>query len=150
MRTVETARPFAEKHSLEVVIVEDLRERHITNTPGLPSDEVWSRSWEDLTFSEPGCESSLAAQARICRAVRGIAQKATGTTAIFTHGNVIGLFLNALTSAAGRKEAETLRNPDVLKLEWDDGSFTWARDFRLPGLEHIATTHAQTPREQNL
>src|SRR5438132_1205892 len=61
VRTIETARPFAKKQGLQIAIVEDLREHHLTNEGGLPSDEVWCRTWEDFTFSLPGCETSLAA-----------------------------------------------------------------------------------------
>ena len=147
-RSLETAAPFAKKHALQVVLVEDLREHHLTNEGGLPSDEVWCRSWKDFTFSLPGCETSLTAQARICRAIRNIAQTAKATSAIFTHGKIMALFLNALMSTVGRKEAEGLTNPDVLKIEWENGAFRWDRHFRLAGLEGIATEHRQTPREQ--
>ena len=149
VRTLETARPFAQKHGLMIRVVDDLRERLLTNEAGLPSDEVWRRSWEDFSFCLPGCESSLAAQARICRAIGDIAESAKGTSAIFTHGNVIPLFLNALTRTVGRTDAEALTNPDVLKITWRNGAFAWDRAFRLPGLARIATDHRQTPIEQD-
>ena len=149
IRTIETAKPFAQRHGLVIRVVDDLRERLLTNAPGLPSDEVWRRSWEDFSFCLPGCESSLAAQARICRAIDGIAESVEGTSAIFTHGNVIPLFLNALTPTVGRAEAEVLTNPDVLKVSWRSGTFAWDRAFRLPGLARIATDHRQTPVEQD-
>jgi len=150
VRSLETARPFAQKHALSIVVADDLREHLLSNEGGPPSDEVWCRSWEDFTFSLPGCETSLAAQARICRAIHDIAQTAKATSAIFTHGNVMALFLNALTSAVGRKEAEGLTNPDVLKIGWKNGAFTWDRHFRLAGLERIATEHSQTPKEPGI
>ena len=149
IRTIETAKPFAQRHGLVIRVVDDLRERLLTNEAGLPSDEVWRRSWEDFSFCLPGCESSLAAQARICRAIGRIAESVQGTTAIFTHGNVIPLFLNALTRTVGRTEAEALTNPDVLKVSWRSGAFAWDRAFRLPGLARIATDHRQTPVEQD-
>ena len=149
IRTIETAKPFAQRHGLVIRVVDDLRERLLTNEAGLPSDEVWRRSWEDFSFCLRGCESSLAAQARICRAIGGIAESVEGTSAIFTHGNVIPLFLNALTRTVGRAEAEALTNPDVLKVSWRSGAFAWDRAFRLPGLARIATDHRQTPVEQD-
>ena len=149
IRTIETAKPFAQRHGLVIRVVDDLRERLLTNEAGLPSDEVWRKSWEDFSFCLPGCESSLAAQARICRAIGGIAESVEGTSAIFTHGNVIPLFLNALTRTVGRTEAEALTNPDVLKVSWRSGAFAWDRAFRLPGLARIATDHRQTPVEQD-
>ena len=147
-RTLETAKPFARKLGLAIRVVDDLRERLLTKEAGLPSDELWCKSWEDFSFCLPGCETSLAAQARICQTIRDIAHTAEGISAIFTHGNVIPLFLNALTRTVGRAEAEAMTNPDVLKIGWSRGAFTWDRSFRLPGLERIATDHRQTPKEQ--
>jgi 2,3-bisphosphoglycerate-dependent phosphoglycerate mutase len=148
VRSLETAGPFARSHGLPVTVMDDLRERLVTSESGPPTDEVWRKSWEDFNFCSPGGESSLAAQARMCRAVRQIAADAKGTTAIFTHGNVIALFLNALSTAFGCEQAERLRNPDIVKLEWKDEAFSWDCYYRLPGLELIATDHRLTPQEQ--
>jgi 2,3-bisphosphoglycerate-dependent phosphoglycerate mutase len=145
-RTLETARPFAQKRGLAIHVMDGLRERLLTTEGGLPSDELWRKSWEDFSFCLPGCESSLAAQARMCGAIRDIVQTTEGTSAIFTHGNVIPLFLNALTKTVGRAEAEALTNPDVLKITWGRGALTWDRTFRLPGLDRIATEYRQTPK----
>ena len=144
-RTVDTAAPFATKHAMEIEIVPDLRERLITNDNCHPSDEVWRRSWEDFGFALPACESSMAAQGRICRAVADIAKRARPVSALFTHGNVIGLFLNSLDSGYGRIEAEALTNPDVIRLDYDDVDFGWDSQFRLAGLERIATAHVSVP-----
>jgi 2,3-bisphosphoglycerate-dependent phosphoglycerate mutase len=148
VRTVATAKPFAQKHALDILIVDDLRERLIVNDDRHPSEEIWCKSWDDFSFAPPKCESSAAAQARISKAMGDIARTVTGTSAVFTHGNVMGLFLNAQVSSFGRKECEALTNPDVLKIEWSGGRFKWDRDFSLRGLEHIRTHHAQTPREE--
>lgn len=150
VRTLHTAAPFAEKQALKIVVADDLRERLIENDDCHPSDEVWHKSWEDFAFALPGCESSIMAQSRMCRAVESIARQVTDTTAIFTHGNVIGLFLNALTGSFGRKESEAITNPDVIKISHDGRCFIWDRHFRLDGLGHIATAHNQTPKEHSL
>ena len=150
VRTVDTAAPFARRRALEIVHIDDLRERLIENDGCHPSDEVWHKSWEDFDFAPPGCESSRKAQARMCGAVEGIARDASGTTAVFSHGNVIGLFLNSLDGSFGRKAVEAIRNPDVIKIDWEGGRFAWDRHFRLAGLEHIATAHNQTPKEHSL
>jgi 2,3-bisphosphoglycerate-dependent phosphoglycerate mutase len=149
-RAIATARPFAQKHSLDILVVDGLRERMIVSDGRHPSDEVWCRSWEDFTFAPPGCEQSIDAQSRICKAIGDIALKALGASAVFTHGNILGLFLNSLESSFGRAEAEALTNPDVLRIEWQDGCFNWDRKFSLPGLEGIVTQHGQTPREEDL
>jgi hypothetical protein len=54
------------------------------------------------------------------------------------------LFLNHIHPAFGRDEAEALTNPDVVRIS-ADGRFVWDQEFRLPGLENIATNHSETP-----
>lgn len=150
VRTLDTATPFAKIRALEIVAVDDLRERLIENDGCHPSDEVWHKSWEDFHYAPPDCESSATAQTRMRCAVTDIAQRATGTAAIFTHGNVIGLFLNSLDGGFGRKHVEAITNPDVFKIDFENGRFVWDRHYHLPGLEHIATAHNQTPKELSL
>jgi len=148
-RATATAAPFARKHGLDILVVDDLRERRIVNDSRYPPDAVWQRSWEDFSFALPDCESSALAQSRICRAIGDIARNTPGTSAVFSHGNVLGLFLNSLTRQFGRKETEALTNPDVLKMEWSDAGFEWDHSFILRGLERIATQHGQSPQEEN-
>ena len=149
LRSLATAAPFAGKHALEISVVGDLRERVLANEPGHDEQELWCRAWADFSFALPGCETSAAAQNRICGAVRAIAERQGGTSAVFTHGHVMALFLNAWQGSIGRKEAEALTNPDVLRVEWKGGVFVWDREFTLPGLAGITTDHRQTPREQS-
>ena len=144
-RTLGTAAPFTKKHSLEIVVVPDLRERLIVNDNCHPSDEVWRRSWEDFSFALPECEPSNAAQVRICRAVADIATRTHRVSALFTHGNVIGLFLNSLVADYGRLQAEALTNPDVIKVDCEVEAFRWDAAFRLAGLAEIATPYVSMP-----
>lgn len=152
VRSMETARPLADALALDVRVVDDLRERKPTNDSGPPLGaswyQAWCRAWDDFTFAPPGCESSLAAQARIVHAIGGIAQTETGVAAVFTHGHVLALFLNAVTGAFGRRDAEQLTNPDIARVEWKNGVFTWGREFRLAGLKDIVTLHEDTPLEE--
>lgn len=61
------------------------------------------------------------------------------------YDHVLSLFLNTLDARFHRKEAEALRNPDVVKVEWADGVPLWDRQFCLPGLDAIATAHPDAP-----
>ncbi len=67
------------------------------------------------------------------------------TVAVATHGNVISLFLNALDPGFSRREAENLRNPDLLRVVFAGGATRWDSGFRLPGLAEISTHHRETP-----
>ncbi len=154
IRSLETARPLADRIEVDICVVEDLRERQPTMDKGPPFGAewylAWCRAWEDFTFAPPGCESSIAAQARIIHAIDGIVRTDAGIAAVFTHGHVMALFLNAVTRTFGREDAERLTNPDVMRIEWKDGAYTWDREFRLPGLEEISTQHEETPLEKTV
>ena len=145
VRCLSTIDPFVRRSGLDVSVDEDLRERKLVETIRKDFGEVWRRSWEDFAFALPGCESSLDAQSRFVDAVSRIVRVESGTIGICAHGNVMGLLLNHLESGYGRKEADRLRNPDVVRLVAQDGALVWDRNFRLPGLDDIATDHRNTP-----
>jgi len=145
-RCLETIGPFAAASGLDVHVVDDLRERLVVKTWVEDFEEVWSRSWTDFEYALPGCEPSMPAQDRFARAVVTIVEEcADGPIAISSHGNVIALFLNWIDGAAGREEADALTNPDVLRISRRDDAFIWDREFRLPGLEEIASDYRETP-----
>lgn len=145
-RCIDTITPFAERTGLDIAEHSDLRERLIA--PNLTDDfaSIWDKSWRDFSFALPGCESSAIAQRRFARAIVSISKANAGSTlAVSTHGNVFGLFLNYIDESNGKFETEMLRNPDVARLVCKNGHYTWDRDFRLAGLENIATHHSETP-----
>ncbi len=146
VRCRETVGPFARKHRVQVVVADDLRERLVAKELRDDFHELCCRSWEDFDFALPGCETSAEAQNRFVKAVEVIADgHGQGPLALCTHGNVIGLFLNWVENRAGRKDAEQLTNPDVLRVVRRAGVFAWDRSFRLKGLELIATDQGETP-----
>ena len=146
-RSLQTAQPFARQQGMPTIVLDNLRERLIMTDGGPPSDNLWRRSWLDFGYCPGGCESSLAAQSRITKAIQNLVARTEGTIAIFTHGNVIGLFLNSLQATFGREQTEALTNPDVLKILVKDGAFIWDDSFKLAGLQAIATHHDETPKE---
>ena len=97
VRCVETVRPYSNANSLEIVLREGLHERNISGGIDRNFYETWRRSWEDFSFRMPRCESSADAQTRFLAAVNGIlSEPVGGTIGICSHGNVIGLLLNAI------------------------------------------------------
>ena len=146
VRCVETVRPYSNANNLEIVLREGLHERNISGGIDRNFYETWRRSWEDFSFRIPGCESSADAQTRFLAAVNGIlSEPVGGTIGICSHGNVIGLLLNAIDSRFGIKETEVLRTPDVIKIVADDGRLRWDRFFHLPDVHAISTDHRETP-----
>jgi 2,3-bisphosphoglycerate-dependent phosphoglycerate mutase len=149
-RCLQTVTPFAAAGDVQVTVVDGLRERLVARGFVENFGEIWEKSWEDFDYAPPGCESSSEAQNRFVDAVANIADSAgPGPSAISTHGNVIGLFLNWIDRKAGLQECEMLMNPDVIRIVKRDREFIWDRDFRLQGLADIATDFRETPFEKS-
>ncbi len=145
-RTLSTIDPFVKKLGLEVVVDPDLRERRITDRVRKDFPEVWMRSWRDFSFALPGCETSFDAQRRFVGAVsRIMTAESSPTVGISAHGNVIALLLNHVEAGYGWEQADRLRNPDVVKLDFSPGGLSWDRSFSLPGIDNIVTFHEDTP-----
>jgi 2,3-bisphosphoglycerate-dependent phosphoglycerate mutase len=145
-RCLQTVQPFVRRVGLQVVVCDDLRERHFGIGPNDDFGAIWRKSWEDFSFALPGFESSRDAQRRFVDAMTRILRQHEGRTiGICAHGNVIGLYLNHLDGRNGRETAERLMNPDVLRIRTHDSTVEWDRTFQLPGLEALATDHADTP-----
>jgi broad specificity phosphatase PhoE len=80
----------------------------------------------------------------MAEAVLEIASAEAGKTlALCSHGNVISLFLNHLDSTFKKPDAEKIRNPDIIKINFSDSSFKRDRNFSLPALDAIATHYSQ-------
>ena len=142
---MQTIEHFSGKSGLDVVVEEGLRERVLAREIMRDFQDIWRRSWDDFNFALPGGESSFDAQHRSVAAVADIfAGHSNKTIGISTHGNVIGLFFNHIDRAFGREQVEGLRNPDVVRVMAND-RLVWDREFRLPGLENIATDNKETP-----
>jgi len=58
---------------------------------------------------------------------------------------VIALFLNSIDNLFSQKQADKLRNPDVIKIVATENDLHWDWDFRLPGLDEITTAYHTTP-----
>jgi len=134
---------------LPLTIHDDLRERHVVDTVVDNFSEIWKKSWTDFHFSMPGCESSFQAQARFVNAVAELVDSHKGSVlGISSHGNVLGLFPNFIHSRFHRREAEEIRNHDVLKIIARSGRYEWNQDFSVLGLDELATHSAVTPVEK--
>ncbi|MFC1533321.1 histidine phosphatase family protein [Thermodesulfobacteriota bacterium] len=147
-RCLETVEPFSRKSGVQLFVEDDLRERLVVKSLAEGFDEIWRKSWEDFNFALPGCENSTDAQMRFVTAVRRIlGESSEKTIGISTHGNVIGLFLSHIDCSFGRKEADKLMNPDVIRITVQNGLYTWDREFNLPGIDDIRTDHSETPMD---
>jgi 2,3-bisphosphoglycerate-dependent phosphoglycerate mutase len=120
LRARQTIEPIAKARGLTIETVDDLRER-ILSPVDLPD---WGaqlrRSWEDFDYALSGGESSREAQARILRVLDEIRDRqSSGTVMLASHGNLIGLALNALMQGVDYAFWESIPMPAVFTLIHD-------------------------------
>jgi 2,3-bisphosphoglycerate-dependent phosphoglycerate mutase len=129
-RAIDTVRPFAKQSGLEVIQVDDLREKKLRETPLDDFWDVMKKAWRDLDFAFPNCESGTDCQRRIVAAIDTLVAEHAGSTFIaISHGNAIGLFLNSLDSSFGYNEWRAMKNPDIFKITHNGQGYEWDKAF---------------------
>ena len=150
LRCIQTITPFVEHTGLVLQQHDGLHERTLSKTLVDDFMSLWKRSWDDFGFALPGCESNRDAQQRFVQTVQAIvASVSEQTIGICAHGAVIGLLLHALDPTVDRSVPESLRNPDVLRLDIQEGEWVWDRSFDLPALETLVSQSSDTPVDRH-
>lgn len=141
-RAIDTVRAFADTANLPIALDHDVRERRLTATHHPDWLALVERAWTDFDFRLPECESSREAQTRMRLAIERIMERHIGeTTLVASHGNAIGLLLNALDPAFGFRQWKTLRNPDVICLKAPAGKLEWDRSYKFAAAPGELRTH---------
>ncbi|MFC0214141.1 histidine phosphatase family protein [Paenibacillus chartarius] len=118
-RAIQTIRPLADSCSLDITLVEDLRERAMGEFSPLSFIEAKRRVYEYVQFSFPNGESSVEAQSRIVEAVCQILKRHEGKTIVIgTHGDIMTLFLNYFDPGYGFECWQSTTMPDIYRVRW--------------------------------
>ena len=120
-RSVQTVTPTAARRSMEVQLLDDLRERRLTTKPTDDWADLMARAWADPDFAAPGAESGRTAQLRGLRALDLLRARHAqgGRLLVGSHGNLISLILQSLEPEVGHAFHQAMPNPAVFHLEHD-------------------------------
>lgn len=142
-RAVETARPIAEAHGLEVITDPDLREVDQGEWEGLSVDEIksgWPELWGPARHysARPGGESPEAVRERATRALARIAERhPDATVALISHGGTIRWLSAEALGYDDRRSARIrgLGNGGVVRLDvtLENGKLVYTGFRRLDG-----------------
>ncbi len=100
-RAVDTVRDLAQTLGLEIITIDDLRERAVG---GWVEDFVGfaKKQWSDFSFKLPGGESPGEVQVRNVAAVLKMAAENPGTSIVIgTHGTAVSTIINYFNPAFG-------------------------------------------------
>jgi 2,3-bisphosphoglycerate-dependent phosphoglycerate mutase len=120
-RALQTVTPTAARRSMEVHLLDDLRERRLAATPRDDWADLLARAWADPDFAAPGGESGRAAQLRGMRALDLLRARHAlgGRLLVGSHGNLISLILQALEPGVDHAFHAAMPMPAVFHLEHD-------------------------------
>ena len=125
-RAIDTITPLAIRKGLGVEIVPELRERKLAGAPVPDWQSAVKQSWEDPDLALPGGESNRACQRRVLDAVMRLSTGHAGRTlAISSHGNALGLLLNAIDPSFGYEHWRSMKNPNVFRVLHREGRLAW-------------------------
>jgi 2,3-bisphosphoglycerate-dependent phosphoglycerate mutase len=130
-RTVDTVAPLAERLRLEIIMVEQLRERDVPAVPLREFEQMIKQAWQSPESSPLGGESNVHAQKRGGDVLHKIVARHPGHhIVVSTHGNLLALMLNALDRSYGYEFWRHLSFPDVYRLTFEGGKLSKAeRDW---------------------
>ncbi|MEX2135620.1 MAG: histidine phosphatase family protein [Chloroflexota bacterium] len=120
-RSMQTVAPTAARRSLEVQLLDDLRERRLVSSPSDDWADLLARGWADPDFAAPGAETGREAQLRGLRALDLLRARHAlgGRLLVGSHGNVISLILQSLEPGVDHAFHVSMPNPAIFHLEHD-------------------------------
>lgn len=119
-RAIQTVEGLAKLIDQEVQVVEDFKERVLSEKPVEDFQLAITKVWEDTSFSWEGGESNLNAQERGVKAVFHVLEKYNEKNIVIgTHGNIMVLIMNYFDSKFDFAFWKELEMPDIYKLSFD-------------------------------
>lgn len=127
-RAIGTIEPFAERVKLPLHLDERLAERRLAPEPIPHWREIVRLSFESLDSGVPGGETPRETLRRGWAAIESVLQGGHRLPVIVSHGQLLSLVLHSIDPGFGFAGWQSLRNPDVHRLQRkDDGTFEFRR-----------------------
>jgi len=124
-RARDTIAPYAAMAGLTVTVEPAFAECTFRNGYVADWPAPIARAWADRAYTADGCESADACQTRVVAGVEAVVRRHTGRRLLLcSHGNAIGLLLNAIDPAFGFTQWRAMTTPALYEVDLT------ARDFR--------------------
>ncbi|MGM0524184.1 MAG: histidine phosphatase family protein [Bacillota bacterium] len=118
MRAVETVRPYARQHNLEVIKDTRLQEQVLSDQPVDDYIGVVKASFSDPDYKLPGGESAKDALCRFKQVIDEYSEE-DAPLVVVTHGHLLALYLHEINPDFNFKDWQVLKNPDVFIIHID-------------------------------
>jgi 2,3-bisphosphoglycerate-dependent phosphoglycerate mutase len=122
-RAYQTVEGIAKHIGIEIEIVDDLKERKLSQSPVEDFTYAITKVWENENFAFDGGESNIIAQKRGVNVTLQILEKYKGKNiAVGTHGNIMVLIMNYFDRKFDFHFWKELEMPDIYKLSFQENS----------------------------
>ena len=121
LRAVQTVHALAMRRGLKVQLIPDLRERRLSRAPLEDWRATLEQAWADADFAPPGGETGRDAQRRAIAILDLLRSRHPdgGRLVLGSHGNLIGLALQALEPGVDFAFHMAMPTPAVYRLNHD-------------------------------
>ena len=116
-----TMKPLSEQLGLPISVVDDFREKDMSDQPVDDMKGARLKMWEDFDFRLPGGESIREAQARALAAINALRQAHPDeAVAVGSHGTLIALILNFFMPDFGYESWRGMLMPDIYRIDFPE------------------------------
>lgn len=126
-RAIQSIAPLAQRLNLAIMTDERLAERVLSSSDIADWMSALRASFDDLDLCFLGGESSRAAMQRAVSMLDEVLAHQVSTSVIVTHGNLMTLLLKHFNPEFGFAAWQQLTNPDVYRIEIEEGTTTLQR-----------------------
>lgn len=133
-RSIDTITPLAQFCEKEIVIVDDFRERKITDRWIEDFTGFTEKQWTDFSYHLPGGESLQQVQERNILALEQILQEYNNQTIVIgTHGTALATILNFYIPSFGLADFNRIKHifPYMIRLEFNHLTLLSSTDISL-------------------
>ncbi|MDF9296407.1 MULTISPECIES: histidine phosphatase family protein [Geobacillus] len=119
-RAIQTVEGIAKYINKEIVVVDEFKERVLSEKPVIDFTSAITKVWQDFDFSWEGGESNRMAQKRGVNATIQLLEYNDGKNIVIgTHGNIMVLIMNYFDKKYGFNFWKELGMPDIYKLSFN-------------------------------
>ena len=119
-RAIETIKPYAEYKNMKIHIVEELRERKVSDHFIEDFESYAIKQWEDFDYKLPYGESLRQVQERGIKTIEEIVKANNGKTIVIgTHGTFLSVLLNHYEKTCDYKFWKNLQSPAIISIILD-------------------------------
>ena len=134
IRTIQTIEPIAKNKNLDIKIVEDLRERKVSNGWIENFNEYCKKQWENFNYKLENGESLNEVQLRNIQILNRILEENNGKRIIIgTHGTSLSTIINYYDKTYNYNEFMEIINimPYIVKIEFEKNKYIKRMEINL-------------------